>query len=175
MKLPINPTFAIACLVLAAAVPATVLAGGELPPPTDRAQRTMPTRAAGQKPGGTGVVGEFQLGAPPRPGQPTPVVLQFEGVTAPDGATVRLSPDPGLSLQGGTTLTLPPGSRSTATVLVVSEREGLAYLNLFVTQKGASSAISIPIQTGDSPPLLKSVGEQKATPDGERLIMLPAK
>jgi hypothetical protein len=170
-----NPSLAIVCLVLAAAVPAMVLAsGGPSSPKGGEQGAAVPPRTAGQKPGGSGVVVQYQVGATPQPGQPTAVVLQFDGVTAPDGATVQLTPDSGLSLQGSATLTLPQG-RSTATVRVASERQGLAYLNLFISQSGASSVVSIPIQTGGSAPALKSTGELKTTPDGERIITLPVK
>jgi len=57
----------------------------------------------------------------------------------------------------------------------VSEREGLAYLNVFITQKGAVSAVSIPIQTGAAAPVMKTSGELKSTPDGENIITMPAK
>jgi hypothetical protein len=175
MNIRLNPSLAISCLMLAAALPATVLAGGEPSPPNARHMHAKPAHNAGQKPGSSGVVVRFELGAAPQPGQPTPVILQFDGVTAPEGATVRLSPDKGLHLQGAAMLTLPQGRPSTATVLVVSEREGLAYLNLFVSQGAATSAISIPIQTGSSISRLKSTGELKSTPDGERIITLPVK
>jgi hypothetical protein len=101
--------------------------------------------------------------------------LEFGGVTDPDGATVRFSADAGLRVSGSDALALPMASRTTATVTVVSEQEGLAYLNVFITQKGAMSAISIPIQTGAAAPVLKSSGELKSTPDGESIITMPAK
>jgi hypothetical protein len=175
MNIRFNLSLGTAFLALAAVLPTTALAGGELSPPKERQLHAKPVHTAGQKPGSSGVVVQFELGATPQPGQPTPVVLQFDGVTAPEGATVRLSPDKGLNLQGAAMLTLPQARRSTATVLVVSERAGLAYLNLFIRQGGASSAISIPIQSGGLAPALKSTGELKTTPDGERIITLPVK
>ncbi|MDH6591688.1 hypothetical protein M2165_001577 [Variovorax sp. TBS-050B] len=138
-------------------------------------QQAKPMTAAVQKPGRAGVTVAYRVEAVPQLNRATPVVLQFDGVTAPEGATVRLSADAGLRLQGSAELSLPQGQRTTATVHVVSEREGLAYLNLFVNQGGASSAISIPIQTGTAAPQLKSAGEIKSTPDGERIITMPAK
>jgi hypothetical protein len=137
--------------------------------------RSSAMTTAPQKPGSSGVNLQYRLEATPQLGRATPVVLNFDGVTAGDGATVRLVADRGLTLQGSSTLALPAGKRSTATVAVVSEAEGLAYLNVFITQDGASSAVSIPVQTGAAAPTLKSTGEMKPTPDGDSIITMPVK
>jgi hypothetical protein len=134
-----------------------------------------PMTTAARKPNDSGVTLQFRLDAVPQVGRGTPVVLQFGGVTDPDGATVRFSADAGLTISGIDTLALPTARRTSATISVVSEREGLAYLNVFITQKGALSAISIPIQTGTATPALKSSGELKSTSDGESIITMPAK
>lgn len=138
-------------------------------------RHAAPMTTAPQKPGSSGVKLQYRLEATPQVGRATPVVLQFEGVTDADGATVRLSADSGLTLQGSSTLKLPTGKRTTATVVVVSETEGLAYLNVFISQGGASSAVSVPVQTGTAAPSLKSTGEMKATPNGESIITMPVK
>ena len=130
---------------------------------------------AARKPNDSGVTLQARLDAKPQVGRGTPVILQFDGVTAPEGATVELSADPGLTISGSAALALPANKRTSVTVTVVSEREGLAYLNVFITQKGATSAISVPIQTGTAAPVLKSSGELKTTPEGENIIMMPAK
>jgi len=137
--------------------------------------RGGPMTTAARKPNDSGVTLKFRLDATPQVGRGTPVVLQFSGVTDPEGATVRLSADDGLTVSGSDSLTLPTGKRTSVTVTVVSEREGLAYLNVFITQKGAVSAVSIPIQTGAAAPVMKSSGELKSTPDGENIITMPAK
>ncbi|BEP59727.1 hypothetical protein GmRootV213_02810 [Variovorax sp. V213] len=136
---------------------------------------TAPMTTAPQKPGSSGVKLQYRLDATPQVGRATPVVLQFDDVTEAEGATVRLSADRGLTLQGNSTLRLPAGKRTTATVVVVSEAEGLAYLNVFIIQGGASSAISVPIQTGMAAPALKSPGEMKPTPGGDGIITMPVK
>jgi hypothetical protein len=179
MNIRSNSMMAIACLALATfSVPAG--AGGEPAPrnakhPTAPQRHAAPLTTAPQKPNGAGVKLRYRLDATPQLGRATPVVLQFDGVTETDGATVRLSADSGLTLQGNSTLTLPAGKRTTATVVVVSEAEGLAYLNVFINQGGASSAVSIPVQTGTAAPALKSSGEMKSTPDGDSIITMPVK
>jgi len=137
--------------------------------------REAPMTTAARKPNDAGVTLRFRLDAVPQVGRGTPVVLEFGGVTDPEGATVRFTADAGLKVSGSDTLALPMARRTSATVTVVSEQEGLAYLNVFITQKGAMSAISIPIQTGTAAPVLKSSGELKSTPDGENIITMPAK
>jgi hypothetical protein len=137
--------------------------------------RAAPMTTAARKPNDSGVTVQYRVDATPQVGRGTPVVLQFDGVTGADGASVRLSADPGLTISGSDTLALPAGKRTTTTVTVVSDRDGLAYLNVFVTQGSAMSAISIPIQTGTAAPVMKSNGELKSTPDGENIISMPAK
>ena len=140
---------------------------------TSHREASMTTTA--RKPNDSGVTVQYRLDAVPQAGRGTPVVLQFEDVTDPEGATVRFRAGAGLTVSGSDTLTLPAAKRTSATVTVVSEREGRAYLKVFVTQSGATSVISIPIQTGTAPPVLKSSGELKTTPEGENIIMMPAK
>ncbi|MBT2337190.1 hypothetical protein J7E49_25225 [Variovorax paradoxus] len=180
MNIRSNSMMAVACLALAT-LSAPAAADGEpaarnAKPKHPAAQhRAAPMTTAPQKPGGAGVKLQYRLDAAPQLGRATPVVLQFDGVTEADGATVRLSADRGLTLQGSSTLALPAGKRTTATVVVVSEAEGLAYLNVFIKQGDASSAISVPIQTGTAAPALKSSGEMKPTPGGDSIITMPVK
>ena len=178
MNIRSNSMMALACLALAT-LSAPAAADGE---PASRSARhpasqrhAAPMTTAPQKPGGAGVKLEYRLDATPQLGQATPVVLQFGGVTEAEGATVRLSADKGLALQGSSTLALPAGKRTTVTVVVVSEAEGLAYLNVFIKHGEASSAVSIPIQTGTAAPSLKSTGEMKPTPGGDSIITMPVK
>jgi len=170
---------AVVCLALAtsslpAAADGEPEARGEKPKQAVQ-HRNAPMTTAAQKPGSSGVKLQYRLDAVPQVGRATPIVLQFDRVTEAEGATVRLSADRGLTLQGNSTLTLPKGKRTTATVVVVSEGEGLAYLNVFITQGGASSAISIPVQTGAAAPALKSTGEMKPLPGGDSIITMPVK
>jgi hypothetical protein len=174
MNIGSNSMMAAACLALATlSVPAADSESAEHYAKHPASPRYA--APAAQKPGGAGVKLQYRLEATPQVGRATPIVLNFDGVTAANGATVRLSADSGLTLQGSSTLALPAGKRSTATVAVVSEAEGLAYLNVFITQDGASSAVSIPIQTGSAAPTLKSTGEMKPGPGGDSIITMPVK
>ncbi|RIX75541.1 hypothetical protein [Acidovorax cavernicola] len=130
---------------------------------------------ASRKPNDSGVKLQYRLDGTPQAGKPTVVVLQFDGVSDPAGASVTLSVDAGLTLSGSASFSLSPGQRSDASVTVVSRGDGLAYLNVFIKQGGRTSAISIPIQTGTAAPAMKAGGEVKSLPDGENIISQPAK
>ncbi|MGJ7529010.1 hypothetical protein [Variovorax sp. GB1P17] len=179
MTIRSNSMLAVACLSVGAfCVPA--LADGVPAPrnankPSVAAHRAAPMMVAARKPNDSGVTLRYQLEGTPQAGKAVAVVLQFDGVSNPDGATVRITTDTGLTLSGASTLALPAGKRTGATVSVVSQGEGLAYLNVFIQQGDATSAISIPIQTGAVKPALKSSGDLKSTPDGENIISMPAK
>lgn len=180
MNIRSGSMISLACLALAA-VSAPSAADG-VPGPRHQAKSnttshraTAPMTPAMRKANDSGVTLQFRLDAVPQVGRAVPVVMQFDGVTDPAGASVRLSADAGLKISGSDELALPASKRSNATVTVVSEREGLAYLNVFITQKGATSAISIPIQTGTAEALRKSSGELATTPDGESIVTMPAK
>lgn len=139
------------------------------------AQDSNATTLAPHKSNGSGVSVSYSIDATPQLQRVTPVVLQFDGVTHAEGAAVRLSTDPGLSIQGHRTLALPAGKKTAATVFVLSESEGLSYLHVFVTQGNGASAISVPIQTGSRATFMKPSGELKRNARGDKIISMPAR
>ena len=134
-----------------------------------------PWVTASRKPNDSGVKLQYRLDGAPQAGKPTVVVLQFDGVSDPAGASVTLTVDAGLTLSGSASLNLPSGQRSDTSVTVVTQGDALAYLNVFIKQAGRTSAISIPIQTGAAAPAMKASGEIKSLPGGGNIISLPAK
>lgn len=154
----------------AAASIAVLLAAATLP-----AQASGITVQAPQKPNGSGVNMTYRIDATPHLGRVTPVVLKFDGVTDASGAAVRMSTDPGLSIQDARVLALPAGKQTSATVRVLSESEGLSYLHVFVTQGNNTSAISVPIQTGTARALMKPPGQLERNARGDQVISMPAK
>jgi len=147
---------------------------------TKRSTSTHKTSAApwvtaARKPNDSGVKLQYRLAGTPQAGKPTVVVLQFDGVSDPAGASVTLTVDAGLTLSSSASLSVPQGQRSDASVTVISQGDGLAYLNVFITQGGRTSAISIPIQTGAAAPAMKANGDIKPLPDGDNIISQPAK
>lgn len=129
---------------------------------------------AARKSNDSGVAIQYRVDGVAQAGRPVSVFLQFDRVTDPAGATVRLTTDAGLTLSTSSSLVLPAGQHTTATATVTSRSDGLAYLNVFVTQNGAMSIVAIPVQTGASTPAMKPTGEMKSTAEGEKIISMPA-
>jgi len=186
MKIRSNSLASVVALAMAVAAPLAALADGMPSAPGSQKGRhaqkkshpkghPAPMIAVMQKANSSGVTLQYRLDAVPQVGRAVPVVLEFDGVTDPNGASVRFSADAGLTLRGADALTLPAGQRSSATVFVTSEQEGLAYLNVFIGQNERSSAVSIPIQTGSAVPAMKPSGELQSTPGGGDIITMPAK
>ena len=147
------------------------------------AQNTKPAHtttgkmtAAPMKPGGSGVAVQYRVDGTPEPGRAVSVVLSFDGVTDPAGATVQLRADGGLALTGSAgPHALPAGKTSTLTVPVVPDADGSGYLHVFTTQNGATSATSITVQVGKVPSALPASSGLKQTPEGDKILSMPVK
>ncbi len=114
---------------------------------------------------------QYRVDASAGAGQPASVRLIFSGVTDPD-ASVRFTADASLSSPASAGL---PIGTSELTLRIVPSSDGLFYLNAFISQRGATSVVSIPVSSGKAEPKLKSMGESKPTPDGEKIIPLPVR
>ena len=132
---------------------------------------------AAQKPNGSGVEVRYRLLDKPALGQPARVEVAFSGVKDAAGGSVRFTVDAGLRLQGdaGATTNLPAGETVTLTVSVVPQAQGLAYLNVFTSQRGRTSSTSIPIQTGAGPARKAGAAQLREAADGEKLLLVPVK
>jgi hypothetical protein len=132
--------------------------------------------AAPAKTNGSGVSVQYRVDGTPQAGSAVSVVLSFDGITDSAGASVRLTAEGGLSLSGaGGTQPLPAGQTTTLTVQVVPSAEGIGYLHVFTTQRGATSATSVPVQVGKTPSALPASGTLKQTPDGDKIRPMPVK
>lgn len=163
---------------LAAIVVASLAMGASLQACADnkpeRNARKM--TAAPVKSNGSGVSVQYRVEGTPQAGVAIPVVLSFDGITDPAGASVRLTAEGGLALSGaGGTQPLPAGQTTTLTVQVVPGAEGVGYLHVFTTQRGATSATSVPVQVGKAPSALPASGTLKQTPDGDKIHAMPVK
>lgn len=175
-------SFARTRLVALALLSAVVAA----PACADRSGNGESTRAAGATPAamrtvaprkanGSGIEVQFRIDGTPRLGEALPITLSFVGVVDPSAATVRFTADPGLSLPAAFLSKLPLAAGepiATLTVPVTPTAEGLAYLNIFTTQGGATSANSVPVQVGKVA-AAKPSGELKSTPTGEKILIVP--
>ena len=134
------------------------------------------TTMAPMKANGSGVVVQYRIDGTPQVGAATPVVLTLDHVTDPAGASLRLQPEGGLALGGGTTtIALPSGVPTTLTIDVTPSVEGVGYIHVFTTQYGATSATSIPIQVGNAPSAKPSGSDLKQSPNGEKIRSMQVK
>ena len=159
-------------LLVAASVPLSTACAGAQPAPTGA------TVHAAQKPNGSGIDVRYQVLDTPVVGQSARVQITLGRVADAAGATIKFSADPGLQLGSGSAPTsLPAGETTTLTVTVVPLEAGLAYLNVFTAQRGATSSTSIPIQTGVANAASKRSGASglKETPEGDKIRSMPVK
>lgn len=160
----------IVLLGLAGVLPACAQADA----PVTGAKSPAMTRAV-KKPNGAGIDVQYAVDGTPEIGRATTVTLRFDGITDPAGGSVRFSADAGLTLAGAAAAALPAGTATAVTVQVTPASDGIAYLNVFTTQHGVTSATSVPIGVGKAVPALRSSGELKKTPAGEPVISMPAR
>ena len=93
---------------------------------------------------------------PVKVGQAATLVIQFDNITDPAGGSARFTADTGLTLVGAEEVRLPAGQATTVTVRATPASEGIAYVNVFTTQNGMSSATSIPVRVGEAAAKLRS-------------------
>ncbi|SDC88761.1 hypothetical protein SAMN05444679_1064 [Variovorax sp. CF079] len=163
---------------LAAIVVASLAMGVSLQACADsKPERSAPKMtAAPAKSNGSGVSVQYRVDGTPQAGSAVSVVLSFDGITDPAGASVRLTAEGGLSLVGaGGTQALPAGQATTLTVQVVPGAEGVGYLHVFTTQRGATSATSVPVQVGKAASAMPASDTLKQTPDGDKIRSMPVK
>ena len=171
MTTPPQRLLTIALLTAAGAALSTACAGAQ---PMAAGAFTQ----AAQKPSGSGVDVRYRILDTPQVGQLIRVEIVLARVNDSAGAMLKFSADPGLQLGSGSApASLPAGEITTLTVTLVPQEEGLAYLNVFTTQRGATSSTSIPIQTGAASSGSKKAGagKLKETPDGDKIRSMPVK
>jgi len=130
---------------------------------------------APKKKNGSGVDVQYAVDDTVKVGQAATVVIQFEDITDPAGGSARFTADAGLTLVGADELRLPAGQTTTVTVRATPASEGIAYINVFTTQNGTTSATSIPVRVGEAAPKLRSTGELQKLPAGDSVISMPSR
>ena len=160
------------CLLALAGAPLAATASG-----TGKSAEQAMSQAP-QKPNGSGVGVRYRVQGKPAVGQPTQVDIVFGRVRDADGAALQFTADASLRLDAsGAPATLAAGEGTRVTVTVIPQQEGLAYLNVFTTQRGATSSTSIPIQTGTAGASSSkgTAGKLKDTPEGDKILSMPVK
>ena len=127
-----------------------------------------------QKSNSSKVVVRYKVAPLASAGLPATVSLTFSAVTDA-AANVRFTSDAGLKMLASQGLVPLPMGSSELDIQVVPEADGLFYLNVFTTQNGATSAISIPIAAGSGKPKLDAMGEAKPSSAGEKIISMPVR
>ena len=125
-----------------------------------------------QKPNGSKVDVRYRVDGGAAARQAATVTMIFDAATD-SSATVRFTSDPDLQLTGVSgPVSLPPGT-SQVVLNAIPQRSGLFYVNVFTTQAGVTSVMSIPVRTGNIDPKLQKLGETNPAGQGERIISMP--
>ena len=163
---------AVALSVLAMLVPECASADGVGKPLSAKDQAgASPMKSAPMKANGSGVAVQYRVDGTPAVGAPVRIVLSFDGVTDPAGAALQLTTEGGLRMDAAAsaTATLQAGQTTTISVDVVPSAEGIAYLHVFTTQYGATSATSVPVQVGKAPAKLPAAADMKQDAGGNKI------
>lgn len=133
----------------------------------------QPMTEAPAKGNGSGIAVAYAVEPSAAAGLPANVTLDFSGVTDP-AATVRLTADADLQLgaEEAVSQSLALG-QSWRVVRPVPASEGVQYLNVFTTQNGWTSAVSIPVVTGKGAAKMQPMGAAKTDASGEAIIAIP--
>ncbi|MDM0073476.1 hypothetical protein QTH90_03730 [Variovorax sp. J2P1-59] len=144
-------------------------------PPQRKTTPATPMKIATTKANHAGVELRYHVDAPSRPGASITVQLEFDGVTDPAGALVRLQADHGLRIgDPATTRTLPAGEATGWSIPLQHFGAGLRYLHVFTTQHGITSITSIPMPASSDASMPRSDGELKISGD-DKIIALPVR
>lgn len=141
---------------------------------------TPAPEAAPASPGKPGAPVElnYELLGTPAVGQPLTLRLDFRASGEADDLSISYAGEGALSLQAAAAENLSLRAEPTPhrELTVVPRKEGMHYVNVFVRLGERSRSFSVPIQVGkvDVKAALKPQGELSTTPEGERLISLPA-
>jgi hypothetical protein len=145
---------------------------------TGQATATAWKSAAAAKHNGSGVRLDYSVPAALSPGRTGSVQLRFSGVSgddarvewrAPAGSSVSSA-----SLGAATSMALPRGQVTTVLLDVTPTADGMAYLDVFTSQGGRTSAQQVPLKVGSGAVVLKRDGAAQTSPSGEKVISLPS-
>lgn len=125
-----------------------------------------------QKPNGSKVGVRYRVDGGAAVRQDATITMIFDAVTD-SSASVRFTSDPELQLTGVSGPVSLPSGTSQVVLTATPQRSGLFYVNVFTTQAGATSVMSIPVRTGNIDPKLQKLGETKPAGQGERIISMP--
>ncbi len=138
-------------------------------------------KLAPMKANSTGLVLRYAAPDTLKAGQATPLRIELSGASS-DGASVELRASSadiiivtqdGRAVQGPITLTR--GATRTIDLLVTAPADGAHHLAVLMSQGGRSSVSALVFKVGTGAVLRKTEGKVEVTPNGERVISMPAK
>ena len=136
------------------------------------------TPLAMAKHNGSGVRVAYAVPVALQPGRTGSVQLQFSGVGADDARVEWRGPQGSLVssalLGAASSMALPAGQVTTLVLDVTPAADGMAYLDVFTSQGGRTSAQSVPLKVGSGAVHLKRDGNAQTMPSGEQVISLPS-
>lgn len=154
---------------------------GGMGPTTDRAANKAAGsqwKTAAAKHNGSGIRLDYSVPTAMLPGRTGSVQLRFGGVTGDDARVEWRAPAGGSvssAVHGtATSVALPRGQATTLFLDVTPAADGMAYLDVFTSQGGRTSAQSVPLKVGSGAVVLKRDGAAQTMPSGEKVISLPS-
>lgn len=124
---------------------------------------------------GSGIRLAYRVPAGLQPGQPGTVQLQFSGAGSDDArAEWRVGNGVAALAPAALSVALPRGEVTTVSVVVTPSADGTAFLDVFTSQAGRTSAQSVPLKVGSGAVALKRDGAAQTMPSGEKVISLPS-
>jgi hypothetical protein len=145
---------------------------------TTAKKKTTGWITAPSKKGGSGVVVRYKIEGQAAVGKALQVTLSFSSINSEAGATVSLKTE-GTSLKIdkplATAQKLANRQATSMPLSVTPQAEGTFYLSVVTEQDGRSSVTMIPIRVGHGKVAMKPAGNVVTTPEGEKIISMPAK
>jgi hypothetical protein len=161
---------------------AGVFAAEEQPKRSASASKVKPATkgwmTAPSKKGGSGVVVRYRMDSKAVVGQPLPITLSFSGINSEGGAQVSFGTEGNgllMDKQRPVTQKLASFQATTVPMSVTPQAEGTFYITVTTEQNGRGSVTMIPVRVGHGKVALKPMGELVTTPEGEKIISMPAK
>jgi hypothetical protein len=137
---------------------------------------------AAQKHNNSGIEMRYKTTGAIQKQQQLSVEIEFSGVSA-DDAAVQMRLEGPLELMSNPVLTnnaegyqlrLTKNQPNTVTLTLLAKEDGMHYIRMQMSQAGRLSATSIAIPVGKTAAAMPTLGKPTTTPDGEKLIVMPA-
>jgi hypothetical protein len=136
-----------------------------------------------QKHSNSGIAMRYRMEGELKVGQPVTLHFEFAGARTQD-ARVSMSMPKALAVGAGAGMQktgdsymkpLVVADMSAQSITVTPMSEGAHFINIQLAQGGNSSAAGVMLRVGEAGQKMETIGEAVTTPEGEKLIVMPAK